>query len=69
MGFWQEEYDKRIDPMGREYFWLTGKFFNSEPDAEDTDEWALKNNYIAVVPIRIDMTCYSTADEIKNWIF
>jgi 5'-nucleotidase len=69
IGYWQEGYDKRTDPMGREYYWLTGKYYNSEPDAEDTDEWALKNNYIAVVPVRIDMTCYSTMEKLKNWKF
>lgn len=69
IGYWQEEFDKRVDPMGRDYYWLTGHFFNSEPDAADTDEWAIKNHYIAVVPIRIDMTCYDTLNEIKNWKF
>ncbi len=69
IGFWQEEFDKRTDPMGRDYYWLTGKFYNSEPDAEDTDEWAIKNDYIAVVPIRIDMTCYETLQSIQNWKF
>jgi 5'-nucleotidase len=69
IGYWQEEFDKRTDPAGREYYWLTGEYFNTEPDAADTDEWALKNNYIAVVPLRIDLTCYSTIDLIKNWKF
>jgi 5'-nucleotidase len=43
-GLWIEEFDKRVDPRRSEYFWLTGYFENYEPDAEDTDEWALKNN-------------------------
>jgi 5'-nucleotidase len=67
MGYWQEEFERRTDPSGRDYYWLTGQFFNHEPDAADTDEWALKNNYIAVVPIRTDMTCYNTLEIIKNW--
>jgi 5'-nucleotidase len=69
IGFWQEEFDKRTDPAGREYYWLTGEYFNTEPNAKDTDEWALKNNYIAVVPLRIDLTCYSTMEIIKKWNF
>jgi 5'-nucleotidase len=69
IGFWQEEFDKRTDPAGQEYFWLTGEYFNTEPNAEDTDEWALKNNYIAIVPLRIDLTCYSTMNQLKNWKF
>jgi len=67
MGFWQEEFDRRNDPMGNEYYWLTGEYFNREPKADDTDEWALKNNYIAVVPLQTDLTSYSTIDLIKKW--
>ncbi|MBN1598653.1 MAG: 5'/3'-nucleotidase SurE [Bacteroidales bacterium] len=69
MGFWQEEFDKRTDPAGREYFWLKGEYYNTEPDAQDTDEWALKNNYIAIVPVNIDLTCYDTLNNMKNWKF
>ncbi|MBN2611075.1 MAG: 5'/3'-nucleotidase SurE [Bacteroidales bacterium] len=66
-GLWKEEFDKRTDTLGRDYYWLTGNFHNDEPDARDTDEWALKNNYVSVVPLRVDMTCYNTLDLIKNW--
>lgn len=69
IGFWQEEFDKRTDPAGREYYWLTGEYFNTEPKATDTDEWALKNNYVAIVPMRIDLTCYTTMEQLKNWTF
>lgn len=57
-GFWREDFYARQDPQGRDYFWLTGAFHNAEPDAEDTDEWALKNRYVAVVPVQTDMTDY-----------
>lgn len=69
IGFWQEEFDHGTDPGGQEYYWLTGEYFNTEPDADDTDEWALKNNYIAVVPLTIDLTSYQTLNIIKNWKF
>jgi 5'-nucleotidase len=69
IGFWQEEFDKRTDPGGREYYWLTGEYFNTEPQAEDTDEWALRNNYVAIVPMRIDLTCYNTLEKLKKWKF
>lgn len=65
-GHWIEEFDRRIDVSGREYFWLTGDFLNEEPDAQDTDEWALKNNYISVVPVQIDMTCYKSMDKLNK---
>ena len=66
-GRWQEEFDKRTDPHKREYYWLTGSFQNYEPEAEDTDEWALKNNYVSIVPVNIDLTSYSTIQKLKDW--
>ena len=65
-GYWIEEFEHRIDPNDREYYWLTGNFFNEEPDAEDTDEWALKHQYISAVPVQIDMTCYQSMDRLKK---
>ena len=35
---WVEEFDKRKNPQGRVYYWLTGKFVNMD-GGEDTDEW------------------------------
>jgi 5'-nucleotidase len=59
-GYWKEEFDKRVDPMGRNYFWLTGNFYNTEPDATDTDEWALEHQFVSIVPQKTDLTCYDT---------
>jgi len=67
-GTWTERYDRRVDPHGDEYFWLSGYFNNNEPEATDTDEWALNNGYVAVVPIQPDMTGYAELDRIiKCW--
>ncbi len=68
-GRWVKEFEKRTDPQGRSYFWLTGYFENHEPDAEDTDEWALLKNYISIVPTKIDLTAYQSMDEISKWEF
>ena len=62
-GFWREEFYEREDPHGRKYFWLTGAFQNSEPEATDSDEWALANKYVSVVPVQVDMTDYV---QLKN---
>lgn len=54
---WQEEFDERLDPNKRKYYWLTGKFVN--PDlGDDTDEWALSNGYVSVVPVQYDFTAH-----------
>lgn len=64
-GNWEEEFDERIDPNGKSYYWLTGKFVVYDK-SEDTDEWALKNNYVSVVPVQHDFTNYSITDNIKH---
>lgn len=66
-GFWKEEFEKRFDPRKRQYFWLTGEFYNMEPDSRDTDEWALQQNYISIVPVSIDLTAYEFLKELQNW--
>ena len=65
-GLWIEEFDKRVDPHRREYFWLTGYFDNYEPDDEDTDEWALKNNYISIVPVRVDFSDLNAMEKLRK---
>ncbi len=68
-GLWVEEFDQRTDPQNRTYFWLTGDFINQEPEADDTDEWALHNNYISIVPVHPDLTSYKALPQLKKWKF
>lgn len=68
-GFWREEFDKRTDPLGKHYYWLTGYFHNTEPEATDTDEWALNNGYVSIVPLQTDLTSYTTINTLNNWNF
>jgi len=63
---WVEEFDKRTNPQGRTYYWLTGKFVNMDK-GEDTDEWALANNYISVVPVQFDLTAHHFIQKLNNW--
>ncbi|MDR1673654.1 MAG: 5'/3'-nucleotidase SurE [Bacteroidales bacterium] len=65
-GYWREEFERRIDPYNHEYFWLTGNFHNTEPEADDTDEWALHHHYISIVPVQIDMTCHESIRPLKK---
>jgi 5'-nucleotidase len=64
---WGSEWCRGQHPKGGEYFWLTGKFTNNEPDAEEADRWALEHGYVAITPIQIDMTAYALIDELKTW--
>lgn len=64
--YWEEKFDKRTNPMGKEYYWLTGKFIN-EDKGEDTDEWALANGYISMVPVQFDLTAYHAIQTLNSW--
>lgn len=62
-GNWEEEFDERVDPNGNTYYWLTGKFVIYDKSNE-TDEWALANGYVSVVPVQYDVTDYSVINEL-----
>ena len=66
--FWDDTFDKRTDPLGNEYYWLTGTF-SSEEQGKDADVNFLKNNYVTIVPTQFDMTCYSSVEELNKWSF
>ena len=66
--YWIEKFDKRTNPQGREYYWLTGEFINKDKGS-DSDEWALENGYISIVPIKFDMTDHDNISKLRNWIF
>ena len=63
---WEENFDKRTNPLGRDYYWLTGEFVN-EDQGEDTDEWALANGYVSVVPVQFDLTAHHAITNINSW--
>ena len=66
--FWDDTFDKRYDPLGKEYYWLTGSF-SSKEQSKDADINYLKNNYVTIVPTQYDMTCYESVNELKKWSF
>lgn len=68
-GYWKEEFEKREDPMGQNYYWLSGFFFNREENGSGvgTDEWALEKHYASVVPINTDLTARAMVDKLGHW--
>ena len=57
---------KRKDPWNRPYYWLGATTPNWEFE-EGTDYWAIKNNYISITPISLDITAYEYLDSIRNY--
>jgi 5'-nucleotidase len=65
---WAEEFDERLDPHKRPYYWLTG-VFQLNDNGQDTDVWALDNHYASVVPVQFDMTAHHAIPFLNSWNF
>ena len=63
---WEDDFERRTDPTGKEYFWLRGEFRNQD-HGDDTDVWAVSNGYVSVVPVQFDMTAHGAISAINAW--
>jgi 5'-nucleotidase len=64
---YDEKFVERTDPHGKKYYWLTGEFVNFDK-SKDTDVWALKNNFVSVVPVQFDLTNHVLKAQLsKKW--
>ena len=70
-----DNYEKRVDPRGKIYYWAAGRL-TMEPDNANTDIAAIKNNMISITPITYEMTRKNIiqdletnlcSDNICNW--
>ncbi len=64
--YWEDAFEVRADPNGRDYYWLTGKMVYKDESTE-FDIAAVKENYVSITPLHYDLTDYSTYEETKNW--
>lgn len=62
---WEENFDERINPHGKKYYWLTG-YFNNMDKSDDADETALSEGYISVVPVKFDLTAYEYLKQLED---
>jgi 5'-nucleotidase len=58
------KFDKRQTPQGRDYYW---RRVCKSRQRRDTDEWALGNGYVSVVPVQFDLTAHHAAQELNTW--
>ena len=66
--FWDDTFDKRTDPLGKYYYWLTGSL-SSKEQATDADINYLENNFVTIVPTQYDMTCYDSLGKLNKFNF
>lgn len=63
--YWADRFDKRQDPVGKTYYWLTGTF-DAQENAEDTDLFAIAAGYASVVPTQFDLTAHHALNELNT---
>ncbi|MCM8816335.1 MAG: 5'/3'-nucleotidase SurE, partial [Candidatus Omnitrophica bacterium] len=65
---YREYYEKRVNPRKKVYYWLTGEFIE-ETDIGQSDIKALREGFITITPLTIDMTSYESLKVISGWFF
>lgn len=71
MGLWRgsgDQYEKRIDPRGRSYFWALSDPVDHQGEHE-TDLSALKKGFVTLTPLDFDLTKRSVLAEMESWQF
>lgn len=63
---WVNETVRRTHPYAGDYFWLVGECIDLEPEATDTDRWALAHGYVSVTPTTLDVTATGMIDILKG---
>lgn len=63
-----ECFDKRTDPRGKTYFWMAGQPHNLDEDDPETDAAAIKDGYISITPLHLDLTDYSYRQKMADWM-
>ena len=66
MSRYRERYERRIDPRGNVYYWLSGEI-PVEEDLPDGDAKALENNKISITPINYDLTCVEEIERLRSF--
>jgi 5'-nucleotidase len=66
---WGEQYEKRIDPRGRPYFWATGDKPPALPHEGETDLLALKKGHLTLTPLHFDLTQRAVLERMREWRF
>lgn len=63
---WSTEFDRRVDPKGRRYYWATGTA-SAPPDGEMTDYEAWQKGFVTITPLRIDRTEREMLGDMREW--
>ncbi len=65
----EEIYDRKVDPRGRIYYWLTGKMPKGDEEHKQSDTIAIKENAISITPLKIQITNKDFIESLEKWDF
>jgi len=65
---YRNNFEERKDPRGNSYYWLAGELIEDEL-SEDTDIYAVRNGFVSITPLNIDLTGYEHIERLKAWQF
>ena len=66
MGLWTNEFERRTDPHGVEYYWMAGYYENETPDDDTTDIYWIDRGWVSVTPCKVDQTARGVMGEIAD---
>ena len=66
--YFKDNFEKREDPRGRIYYWMSGEVKDTDSDLE-SDGVAIKKGYVSVTPLQLQMTNFDFIDELNDWSF
>lgn len=60
-----DNYEKRIDPRGKTYYWMAGKL-STEKENENSDIYAIRQNKISISPLTFNLTRKDVLDDLNT---
>ncbi|HLN65201.1 MAG TPA: 5'/3'-nucleotidase SurE [Symbiobacteriaceae bacterium] len=63
---YKDQWDKRVDPRGRTYYWLAGELMELDNDPQ-SDVTAVEQGFVSVTPIQLDLTRYDQMERLSGW--
>ncbi len=63
---WQDQFDRRVDPHNRVYYWLTGRKRECK-EPPNTDDETLKAGKVSITPLHYDLTDHNYLNDLAKW--
>lgn len=64
--FFNDVVVEKLDPRGKKYYWIGGDMDRWE-GGKEADFHAISKGYISITPLHLDLTNYSSIEELRGW--